>query len=53
MGWERRPTGTDGKELWRYALPAPAVPHGVIVDRRGQVIAALENGSLLCLEGKR
>jgi outer membrane protein assembly factor BamB len=42
---------TDGRELWRLPLPSPAIPHGVIVNRAGGIVVALENGTLVCLRG--
>ncbi len=40
---------TDGKQLWRFPLPARVVSDGVIVDRDGRVLVALEDGRVLGL----
>jgi outer membrane protein assembly factor BamB len=39
---------SEGKVLWKVALPAPAVGWGLAVDRDGRVLAALQDGRLLC-----
>lgn len=41
----------DGKELWRQALPAPAVPWGLAVGPRGEVVLTLASGEVLCVGG--
>jgi outer membrane protein assembly factor BamB len=38
----------DGRLLWQQSLPAPVVPWGLAVDRDGRVLAALEDGQVLC-----
>ncbi len=40
---------TDGKELWRHALPSSPVGWGLCVDRAGRVIVSLQDGRILCL----
>jgi len=42
----------SGKVLWEKTLPARAVPWGLAVDRNGNVIVSLENGSVLCFGGR-
>jgi hypothetical protein len=37
----------NGTVLWRQPLPAPPVPWGLCVDRRGNVIVSLETGTVL------
>ena len=43
---------TDGRALWRYQLPSRALPGGLLVDRRGRVVVALEDGGLVCYGSK-
>jgi hypothetical protein len=38
----------DGKPLWKQTLPAPPVSWGLAVDRRGQVLVALQDGRVVC-----
>ncbi|MCX7886239.1 MAG: PQQ-binding-like beta-propeller repeat protein [Verrucomicrobiae bacterium] len=44
---------TNGRLLWKMELPANVVPWGLAVDRDGRIIAALENGLILCLEPEK
>jgi outer membrane protein assembly factor BamB len=37
-----------GNLLWQHALPSAATPGGLLIDRDGQVIVVLEDGSVLC-----
>lgn len=43
----------DGAELWRFDLPAPPVKGGLAADHAGRVFAALTDGRILCLAGRR
>jgi hypothetical protein len=43
---------TDGAELWRCELPAPAVPDGLLVDRGGRIMVTLRNGCVFCFSGE-
>ncbi|MHC4556904.1 MAG: outer membrane protein assembly factor BamB family protein [Planctomycetota bacterium] len=38
----------SGKPLWRHSLPAGAVRWGLAIDRQGRIIAALQDGRVLC-----
>lgn len=38
----------DGHVLWQQALPGPAFPDGLLVDRAGRVIVTLLDGSVVC-----
>ena len=38
----------DGRILWRQALPSEPVPGGLLIDRDGQVVVVLRNGSAIC-----
>ena len=38
----------DGKDVWKYALPADAVKGGTAVDGDGRVFVSMENGQLWC-----
>jgi hypothetical protein len=40
----------DGTSLWRKDLPAPVVKAGLAIDSEGRIIAALENGRIVCLK---
>jgi outer membrane protein assembly factor BamB len=40
----------DGSILWRQSLPAAPVSWGVAVDRYGQILVALQDGKVVCLE---
>ena len=40
----------DGTSLWRKELPAPVVKAGVAIDSEGRIIAALENGQIVCVQ---
>jgi outer membrane protein assembly factor BamB len=40
----------DGKSLWRKELPAPVVKAGLAVDSEGRIIAALEDGQIVCVQ---
>ena len=40
----------DGKTIWRQALPAPVVKDGLAVDSQARIVAALENGQVVCLQ---
>lgn len=40
----------DGTDLWREALPVPAVKGGVAIDADGRIYVVLENGELRCFE---
>ena len=42
----------DGSRIWSEELPAPAVKGGTAVDHRGRIVAALQNGDVLCFAGK-
>ena len=37
-----------GKVLWEQALPSKPVPWGMAVDRFGDLILCLQNGTILC-----
>lgn len=41
----------DGRVLWSHALPALPVPWGICVDRDGQIVVTLDDGSTLCFAG--
>jgi len=41
----------DGKTIWRQALPAPVVKGGLAVDSQARIVATLENGQVVCLQG--
>lgn len=38
----------DGSDLWREALPAPAVRNGAAIDNAGRLFVALDDGRLEC-----
>ncbi|MHC4654574.1 MAG: outer membrane protein assembly factor BamB family protein, partial [Planctomycetota bacterium] len=38
----------SGKPLWQHSLPAGAVRWGLAINRKGHVLVALQNGSVLC-----
>jgi outer membrane protein assembly factor BamB len=38
----------NGSPAWREELPAPVVKSGLAVDHQARIIAALENGQVLC-----
>ena len=40
----------DGTSLWREDLPAPVVKAGLAIDSEGRIIAALENGRIVCVQ---
>jgi outer membrane protein assembly factor BamB len=40
-----------GADLWREALPAPAVKGGTAIDHAGRIVAALEKGQILAFGG--
>ncbi|MHC4430978.1 MAG: outer membrane protein assembly factor BamB family protein [Planctomycetota bacterium] len=40
----------DGTSLWREELSAPVVKAGLAVDSEGHIIAALENGQIVCMK---
>ena len=40
----------DGTSLWRKELPAPVVKAGLAIDSEGRIIAALENGQIVCVQ---
>ena len=40
---------TDGTPLWKHPLPAGPVSWGLAIDRRGRMIVALQDGSVVCL----
>ena len=40
----------DGTSLWRKELPAPVVKAGLAIDSEGRIIAALENGQIVCMK---
>jgi outer membrane protein assembly factor BamB len=42
----------DGRTLWTQRLPAPPVPWGLALDRRGRAIVTLENGRIHCFGGR-
>ena len=42
----------DGSRIWSEELPAPVVKGGTAVDHRGRIVAALQNGEVLCFTGK-
>lgn len=39
----------DGTVIWRKQLSAPVVKNGVAIDNKGRIIAALENGKIVCM----
>ena len=39
----------DGTTLWRKELPAPVVKAGIAIDSDGRIVAALENGQIVCV----
>jgi len=41
----------DGKRMWEHRLPTAALVGGLLVDRAGRVIVAMENGDVLCFGG--
>ena len=40
----------DGTSMWREELSAPVVKAGLAVDSEGRIIAALENGQVVCAQ---
>ena len=42
----------DGKEMWRYDLPADPVSWGLAVNREGQILVSLQDGRVVCLSRK-
>jgi hypothetical protein len=36
--------------MWRRRLPGAAVAGGMLVDRHGQIVVALEDGGLVCFK---
>jgi outer membrane protein assembly factor BamB len=40
----------DGRTIWRQDLPAPVVKDGLAVDSQARIVAALENGQVVCLQ---
>jgi outer membrane protein assembly factor BamB len=40
----------DGTSLWRKELPSPVVKAGLAMDADGRIIAALENGQIVCIK---
>ena len=38
----------DGRVLWRQTLPSEPVPGGLLIDRDGQVVVVLRDGSAIC-----
>jgi outer membrane protein assembly factor BamB len=42
----------DGKEIWREVLPAPAVKGGTAIDHEARIIAALQDGRVLCFSAR-
>jgi hypothetical protein len=40
----------DGKSLWRKELHAPVVKAGLAIDSDGRIIAALEDGQIVCVQ---
>ncbi len=38
----------DGRSLWEHELPSPALPSGLLIDRDGRVILAMDNGGTFC-----
>jgi hypothetical protein len=40
----------DGTSLWRKELSAPVVKGGVAIDSKGRIVAALENGKVVCVQ---
>ncbi len=42
----------NGSTLWRQEIRAEPLPGGLLVDRDGQVVVTMVNGTVLCLGGK-
>ncbi|MFC1735056.1 PQQ-binding-like beta-propeller repeat protein [Candidatus Hydrogenedentota bacterium] len=42
----------NGELSWETDLPIPPVPGGLLIDREGRVVVALEGGSLFAYHGK-
>jgi len=42
----------DGKLLWKLALPALPTMFGAAIDREGRILVSLQDGRVICLEGK-
>ena len=40
----------DGQTIWPQALPAPVIKGGIAVDSQARIVAALENGQVVCLQ---
>ena len=42
-----------GRKLWQHEVIGTPLPDGLLVDRDGQIVVTMLDGSLLCLGGKK
>jgi outer membrane protein assembly factor BamB len=42
----------DGKVLWKQGLPGLPVMFGAAIDRNGRILVSLQDGRVVCLEGR-
>lgn len=43
----------SGQDLWKEALPSPAVKGGLAIDAAGRILVSLENGNVRCYQPSR